>query len=151
MQGYCVTIGNLYNQMLPRFWRKKAVFLVSLHFEPSLHFVPKVCILYSVCSLHFLLTVWPRHPVVWPVSITRLPVNANLSWMNQTPPPLNLPLKADIKSTIPTQNTTNCKGTPQRTCFTYHNNLSKRENSKRIVIVSLWNQHLIIFKDLLQR
>ena len=31
-------------------------------------------------------------------------MNANLSWMNQTPPPLNLRLKADITSTIPTQN-----------------------------------------------
>ena len=61
--------------MLSRFWRKKAVFLVCLHFKLSLHFVPGlqsavcilylVCILYPVCSLHSLqsavcILYWPN-------------------------------------------------------------------------------------------
>ena len=101
--------------MLPCFWRKKAAFnfVVSVHFElslqssvciifgPRLHFVldmqPAFCtqsaVLYLVCSLLFALAVW------W-VFMMRLPMNANLCWINQTSL-LNLQLKAEIKSTFP--------------------------------------------------
>ena len=41
--------------MLPRFLRKKAVFLVSLHFEPSLHFVLGLQSAFCTYSLHFVL------------------------------------------------------------------------------------------------
>ena len=41
--------------MLPRFLRKKAVFLVSLHFEPSLHFVLGLQSAFCILSLHFVL------------------------------------------------------------------------------------------------
>ena len=132
LPGYCRTIGNLYvNQMLPRSWQKKQFFLsvyivnlvCILYSFGSLHFVPKVWILYSVCRLHFVpslhfvlglhfvnslhfVLVCSLHFVltVWPGRLTGFYYEVALSWMNQTTPPLNLPLKADIKSTIPTQN-----------------------------------------------
>ena len=44
--------------MLSRFWRKRAVFLVSL--------LNSVCILYPVCSLQFVLIVWKTaDPTCW--------------------------------------------------------------------------------------
>ena len=74
--------------MLSRFWRKKAVFLVTLHFKLSLHFVPGlqsavcilylVCILYPVCSLQSAVCI-----LYWPV-LKRTVVGDNSSFQNYT-------------------------------------------------------------------
>ena len=69
-----MTIGNLWNRMLSRFWRKKAVFLVSLHFVPGLQ--SAVCILY-----------WPyEKPLIRPVdSLTHDSLTHWLIWLIKHP------------------------------------------------------------------
>ena len=78
---------------LPSRWQKS-----SQNFATNKNFMPLDLLLVQLGCGFKLLCMYG-----WYAFIMSLPLNANLSWTNQTPP-LNLWWKAEIKSTIPTQN-----------------------------------------------